>query len=347
MRHALVIGNSRYRHLTELKNPINDAGMIAKQLTWLGFDVIGASDASRRDMLAACTAFRERLLLAGDQAVAILYYAGHGVQAFGQNFLLPVDMTPDDAAWLEQAGLSLDWVLHGILQTRARQTRIAIIDACRNNPFAQQGQERTREALPQARGLAQALPPQETLIAFSTSPSQVALDGLGNYGPYAAALAEAMATPGVPVEGVFKQVRKRVHAATYGAQTPWEHSSLIDEFYFVADRSLQSASRGLSLSATLQDVIRQGIGSYDAQTANEIKQKGHLIHKLKAKDLTGQWAYYFILVEQNQEPAFMKALKSEESINLQDYGKIIASNYGEFPSTEVKDFLKRNYGFDI
>jgi hypothetical protein len=193
--------------------------------------------------------------------------------------------------------------------------------------------------------LAQTLSPPETLIAFSTSPGHVALDGLGDYGLYAAALAETMLTPGLPVEKLFRLVRGKVHAATLGAQVPWEHSSLIEEFCFVTDRPNMAASRGIPPAATMQAVIQKGLGQYDAGSADAIRQMGHLVHKLKAKDSTGRWAYYFVLVEPQKEEAFLKALKSDESIDLEDYGKVIASNYGEEPSQEVKNFLKERYGF--
>lgn len=346
MRYALVIGNARYHRLPELRNPGNDALMIGTQLKQLGFEVIYVQDASYRELLAACGMLRERLVMAGDRATAVVYYAGHGVQVSGQNFLLPVDMGPEDAGWLDRVSLSLDWVLHNTLQNHSRQTRIAIIDACRNNPFPQDDQNRARGAWSQSRGLAQTLPPPETLIAFSTSPGHVALDGLGSYGLYAAALAETMVSPSLPVERLFKLVRARVHEATSGAQIPWEHSSLIDEFCFVPGQLYSALNRGIQPAVTMQSVIQRGIVRNDYST-DDIKRKGHLIHKLKAKDSTGKWAYYFVLVEPHQEQAFLTALKSETTMNLEDYGKVIASNYGEEPRQEVKDFLKKHYGFQL
>lgn len=224
-RVALVIGNAAYTTVPALTNSANDAALMAATLGDLGFDVVTAPDADRDEMAAAIREFGKRLRAAGPEAVGLFYYAGHGVQANGTNYLIPVDAPIGNEADLETAAVSAQWVLSQMAYA-GNALNIVILDACRNNPFA--GGFRAL-----GRGLARMDAPSGALVAYAAAPGQTAADGSGANSPYTAALADAMRTPGLDLEDVFKRVRVAVESATGRAQTPWEESSLKGDFFFV------------------------------------------------------------------------------------------------------------------
>jgi uncharacterized caspase-like protein len=234
---ALVIGNGSYRN-GPLKNPVADAKAVTDSLRALGFDVLLRTDAGLADMLEAMRQFSVR---AADATVRLMFFAGHGLQSKGKNYLLPVDAdikSEDDVARVSaDVGELIDRlgrVQHGI--------NIVILDACRNNPFASGGEIVTADGrrlrtrgLP-SRGLAAIDAPAGTMVAFSTSPGGVALDNAKEENSlYTKHLIENMKTPGLPVELLFKQVRVSVARDTERRQVPWESSSLTGEFCFKAD----------------------------------------------------------------------------------------------------------------
>ena len=221
-RVALVIGNAAYKRAA-LANPVNDAKLMAERLKAQGFEVSASYDASQSGMKRAVQTFAASLRERGKDAVAFIFYAGHGVQVKGENYLIPVDEQIKSEADVDIDAVSLSSIMSMLENT---QTRLAIVvlDACRDNPFAF-----SRAA---QRGLALVPAPSGTLIAYSTSPGRTAPDGpAGTNSYYTAALVQALAEPGLKVEDAFKKVRVAVHAKTNGAQTPWEHSSLLGDFY--------------------------------------------------------------------------------------------------------------------
>ncbi len=224
-RVALVIGNAAYR-VDPLDNPVNDARLVASSLKQAGFDVALAENLDRRGLLGALRAFGERLT---DNSVAVLYYAGHGLQLRDRNYLIPVDAEIRSEDEIALAGIDIAFVLGRMSAARSR-VNIVILDACRNNPFAGKSQHT-------AQGLAQMDAPVGTLLAYATAPGKLAADGLGGVndknGLYAQQLARQVLTPGLPVEHVFKRVREAVVRASREAQVPWESSSLQGEFAFV------------------------------------------------------------------------------------------------------------------
>ncbi len=222
-RVALVIGNAAYPE-NPLKNPINDARAMASVLKQSGFHVIVRENATKQDMERAVGEFG-RALQPG--AVALFYYAGHGVQVNGRNYLIPVDASIESEHNVRLETLDIDLVLDQIA-SRGSDVNLVILDACRNNPFERRFRSRG------GGGLAQIDAPKGTLIAYATAPGKTALDGAGENGVYTARLVEAMKTPGLPVEEVFKRVRAEVSRETADAQTPWEASSLVGQFYFNA-----------------------------------------------------------------------------------------------------------------
>ena len=225
-RVALVIGNAAYATIPALTNPANDAALMAATLGDVGFEVVTAPDADRDEMAAAIREFGKRLRAAGPDAVGLFYYAGHGVQAGGINYLIPVDAPIGNEADLETAAVSAQWVLSQMAYA-GNALNIVILDACRNNPFA--GGFRSLES-----GLARMDAPSGALVAYAAGPGQTAADGKGANSPYTAALADAIRMPGLDLEDVFKRVRVAVESATDRAQTPWEESSLKGNFFFVS-----------------------------------------------------------------------------------------------------------------
>jgi uncharacterized caspase-like protein len=223
LRVALVIGNSEYSS-GPLPNPANDAKMISETLSNLGFEVVTRRNADQNTMKRAIQDFGARLEKAGPEAVGLFYYAGHGVQLNGRNYLIPTTAQIEREGDVEIEAVSADWVIEQMRYARNR-LNIVILDACRNNPF-------TRSMRSVDHGLATMDAPAGILIAYSTAPGAVAADGTGRNSPYTEALSQAMRNLHEPVEQVFKHVRVGVMGATSGKQVPWESSSLTGDFYF-------------------------------------------------------------------------------------------------------------------
>ena len=232
-RIALVVGNAAYAQISPLDNPGNDAGLVGGVLEEAGFEVTYLFDATQDELEAAVVRLGRDLRAAGPETVGLFYYAGHGVQSLGKNYMLPVDAVVSDAADLGLVGVEADVVLRQMSSARNR-TNIVILDACRNNPFAAlQGLDEP--------GLAEMKAAPGTFLSYATGPGDVALDGLGRHSPFSAALAEAMQTPGRAIEQVFKQVRIEVFEETRGLQTPWDTSLLKTDFVFFEDAQVAAA----------------------------------------------------------------------------------------------------------
>ncbi len=221
-RVALVIGNGAYE-VGPLKNPVNDARAVAQALGGVGFEVLKHENLTQNEMKRAIRAFGEKLR-AG--AVGLFYYAGHGVQVKGENYLIPLRAQIDGEAEVEYEAVSLGFVLAQMEDARNRMN-IVILDACRDNPFARSTRSGTR-------GLAVVSAPGEMLVAYATGPGSVANDGDGENGVYVQELLKHVRTPGLSVEDVFKRVRLGVMQATHGRQRPWETSSLVSDFQFAS-----------------------------------------------------------------------------------------------------------------
>ena len=222
-RIALVIGNSAYENMP-LANPVNDARLIAETLRELGFDVVEQIDADQKAMKIAIFDLGDRLEAAGKDAVGMFFYAGHGLQVGGQNYLVPIDAAITKERHVAIEAVSAEWVL-GQMKFAGNAMNFVVLDACRNNPL-------TRSFRSATRGLAQMDAVRGSLVAYSTSPGGVAVDGEGVNSPYSAALARELKTPGLSVEQAFKRVRIAVMALTDDEQVPWESSSLTGDFYF-------------------------------------------------------------------------------------------------------------------
>lgn len=219
-RTALVIGNGAYQE-SPLRNPANDAHDIAAKLRELGFQVIERLDANRQTMRQALRDFEQQLRQRG--GVGLFYYAGHGVQLKGQNYLIPIGGDILREFEIPDESVEADAVLRA-MEAAGNGFNIIILDACRNNPFVRSLG---------SRGLARMEGPAGAFIAYATAPGSISKDGTGRNSPYTQNLLAAMSVPGLSLEQVFKQVLVAVERETGGAQVPWVASSLRGEFYFV------------------------------------------------------------------------------------------------------------------
>ncbi|MCK5145220.1 caspase family protein [bacterium] len=222
-RLALVIGNARYSHGGSLRNPVNDARAMKVALELLGFTVLVHENCDQKAMKRAMDEFGK--LLEG-HAVGLFFYAGHGIQVNGHNYLVPVD-----ASLNNQNDVEYDCVRAGRLlakmESAGTQTNIVILDACRDNPF-----ERSWSRSARGKGLAFMDAPSGSLIAYATSPGTTAADGSGSNGVYTSAILQYIHTPGITIEELFKRVRRQVKQQSGDKQTPWESTSLEGNFYF-------------------------------------------------------------------------------------------------------------------
>lgn len=218
-RVALVIGNSDYPE-APLRNPANDARDMAQSLEALGFTVIHLENADKRAMVEAIRDFSKRAF----EGVALFYYAGHGLQVDGINYLVPLNTDIESEADVEFEAVSADFILAQMEQAEAF-LNVIILDACRNNPF-------TRSFRSDSRGLAFQAAPQGSIIAFATSPGSVAADGEGDNGLYTAELLKLLPSPGLSIEDLFKEVGRAVSQETGDEQRPWVSSDFYGDFSF-------------------------------------------------------------------------------------------------------------------
>lgn len=219
-RVALVVGNGAYSS-SPLRNPPNDARDIAAALRAVGFTVIERFDVGRTEMQRAIIEFGSALDR-GD--VALFYYAGHGIQIDGKNYLVPIDAALEREQHVPVETVDIDEVLARMAGARNR-LNIVVLDACRDNPFV-------RSFRSARRGLAQTLAPAGTFLAYATAPGDIAADGMGRNSPYTEALLTAMQLPGLEIEEVFKEARAQVRERTKERQIPWISSSVVGDFYF-------------------------------------------------------------------------------------------------------------------
>ena len=232
-RVALVIGNSDYKHTPRLENPRNDAADMAAVLAKLGFTVLEGRDLDKAAMDRKVRDFAQAL---SGAKVGVFFYAGHGLQVGGQNYLVPVDAELKRASAIDFEMVRVD-LMHRTME-RETSTNILIIDACRDNPLARNlARALGTRSSQMGHGLAPVESGEGTLIAFSTQPGNVALDGAGRNSPYAAALLKHIATPGDDLPTILINVRNDVMQATERRQVPWEHSALTAKFYFIPPRT--------------------------------------------------------------------------------------------------------------
>lgn len=248
--HALVIGNQRYAQ-KPLQNPVNDAELMGRTLHRLGYRVTRLNDLPQKGLYAAVRQFSEQLPTG---AVAVVYYAGHGLQLENRNYLLPIDAVASSPRAVAAGAYPVDSLLASLATSRSA-LNVVILDACRNNPFLPTGPTRYRDA--GGLGLRKVTAPTGTVIAYSTAPNQLAADGPSRRNSlFTATLAAAMLEPGLPIEVVLKKVAEAVRRDTLDDQHPWFESSLIDEFYFIPPKGVTQIARRPAGAASRQVATR-------------------------------------------------------------------------------------------
>lgn len=220
---ALVIGNAEYEDGNKLANPAHDATDLGAKLQSYGFKVVVATDCTNKEMDNKLKEFRKLL---DTHEVGLFFFAGHGMQIDGSNYLIATDTDMETETDAKHSSMSLDKVVDVMSKSNAT-TKIVVLDACRNDPW-----RRAWQRSHSMRGLASVYAPKGTIIGFATSPGEVASDGVGRNGTYTSALLQHIDAPDCSIEMMFKRVRNTVAAASAGKQTTWEHTSLSGEFYF-------------------------------------------------------------------------------------------------------------------
>ena len=244
-RVALLIGNGAYQNVPELKNPRNDSADLADALEAVGFEVFLHTDQTQGTMLDTLRGFRRK---ASRAEIAVVYFAGHGIEIDRQNYLIPVDAVLETDSDINFEAVPLDTMIFAA--SGASRLSMVIVDACRNNPFAASIQ-RTSSSRSIGRGLSAVEPTRNTLVAYAAKEGTTAADGAGRNSPYATALLAALKEPNLEVGLMMRRVRDEVLASTGGAQEPFVYGSLS------ADQIYLNETRGLSLVSPGSDASRQ------------------------------------------------------------------------------------------
>jgi Caspase domain/TPR repeat len=246
-RVALVIGNSTYQNISRLDNPVNDARLMAEALRGAGFTLVGGGAQIDLDKVRFDSAIQNLGNQIAGADVALFYYAGHGVQVRGSNYLVPVSANPTKEADVDFQMVDVALVLRQ-MEGSGTKLNFIILDACRNNPFGGRGLRAT------GGGLAQMNAPEGTLISYATQPGSVALDGVDGDSPYTKALAQTLRRPGLGVFDFFNEVGLAVKRSTGGSQQPWMSSSPINgKFYFVTATPSSNSSAITTAPPTISE----------------------------------------------------------------------------------------------
>jgi uncharacterized caspase-like protein len=340
-RVALVIGNSAYQAVPNLPNPVNDASDVANLFKAIGFDIVETRrDVAMSDLRRAVSDFSD---VAYDADIAVVYYAGHGLEVDGENYVVPVDARLTRGFDIDDEALSLDRILRAI--EPARRLRLVILDACRDNPFVNT-MRRSVASRSIGRGLARVEPTvSDTLIAFAAKAGSVALDGESRNSPFATALIKHLATPGLDIRLAFGRVRDDVMAATARRQEPFMYGSLGGTTISLVRTPTEltpsanpsagiseaaqawAATKDTSSATVLEAFISQYGGSYYVNIARE------RLEELKAKQPKTE------IVAKNEE------LKPDTSQNegrtLEDPAKVWAATQNTTSIAVLEDFIRQ------
>lgn len=277
-RVALVIGNSAYRNAPALPNTVNDARDMAVSLRRVGFEVVDGLDLDKRGMDAALTRFAR---LAQDADAVMFYFAGHGFQFNGENYLVPVEARVDDEVSVQYETTRLADVVTAL--NFAKGVKIMVLDACRNNPFVSQlAKRQATRGFSVGTGLAPVARAQGMVIAYATQANDVAADGAGRNSPFTAALVQEIQQPGLEVATLFRRVQKIVYDATGGRQTPELSLSLLGDFYINREetdadvwRRIRAGDDAAALKAFIQR-FPQSFFVIDARTRLDLLERRSL-----------------------------------------------------------------------
>lgn len=297
-KSALIIGNSKYKD-SPLANPVNDANDLSRVLEGFGFKVFKSVNATKTDIRKAIINYGD--YVNKNPGISLFYYAGHGIQDRGSNFIVPVDAKISRMWEIEDQCLNVNVVLR-MMETYKNPVNIIILDACRNNPY--KNQFRNIE-----NGLAS---PQYNLIgsiiAYSTAPGMVASDGDGRNGLYTKELIEVLKIPGLTIEEVFKQVRVRVSQKSNNEQIPWENSSLMGDYYFQND--------SLNVVKPKELAEPESLESFSNPIENEITYRRAHVQTEKLNTILS----LFEVFEKNKSDLTLSPLKAIPNVEIQDFG---------------------------
>jgi tetratricopeptide (TPR) repeat protein len=342
-RLALVIGNSNYQNGGVLKNPINDARSIASTLQSMGFEVMKYENVSQPQLKQAINAYGIKLK---EFEVGLFYYAGHGIQHKGSNYMIPVEADLQAAEQIEYDCVAADRVL-AYMESASTKVNIIIMDACRNNPF-----ERSWHRSVNGNGLAMMNAPTGSLIAYATAPGQVASDGESSNGLYTSALLKYLKDPGLNIEQVFKRVRTDVSEKSFGAQIPWETTSLTgSDFYFnntksqAVSNTTATASTAMAGNADSEKALAfysSATGKYDkklyAEAFDDYKKAIELNPLHIEAHLWGAHCLYALTKYQEALLAYNKVLELSPGEAQAYYYRGLCKYYTEQSSEAIADF---------
>ncbi|MBX9802496.1 MAG: caspase family protein [Caulobacteraceae bacterium] len=340
---ALLFGNTKYRIQSvfgPLRTPANDVETLGDEFKALGFETYVVHDADRAVMGTALAQFREVIAKLPKRASVYVHFAGHGMQRGGENYLVPVDASGVSEADVLFSCIRLSEVMDALCW-RDDQQKLIVLDACRSHhvPSTTRGE---------VAGLAGESPDRyervnETFVFYATPAGRMAADG-AQYGnsPFCLGIREALKTPGLPIAVLAAHATDFVYRMTDKVQRPWGTGNLCHLWPFVPDTDELAT---LVNSPVLAPNGNGGANAILDPADRYVAERGHLVHKLKAKDTTGRWAYYFVLVEPEKEAAFLASINGDGIIDIETYGSVVASSYGETPSEEVRAYLKERYGF--
>ena len=314
-RHALVIGNSAYQTVPALPNPANDARAITEFLKSAGFEVTSVHNLTLGDMRQAISQFADSIAGKGSEAVAAVYYAGHGLQVDGENFLVPIDANIVREADVPLQALRLADLMNALAAIPSK-SRIVMLDACRNNPFSEINKVT-------GRGLAIVDAPPGTIISYATSPGSEALDGDGANSPYTTAILAAAKEQGLPVEQAFKRVRFAVNRATNKAQLPWESSSLTSDFSFFPGPNETPPVTQASIRPTGAPGARTSTRSVDAWKRELMrKPPGEAYDIVIKEDSVEAYQAYLALFSTQPDGAKVRAIYDRRRVMIAWYAAV-------------------------
>jgi hypothetical protein len=279
-RVALVIGNSKYGAPARLSNPVNDARDMAESLKALGFETILHVDADKQHFLQALAEFERAAI---DAEIGLFFYAGHGIQMNGSNYLVPIDAQLQDEISVRFEFVAVDEVQRALERSAGAGVKILVLDACRNNPFTAQlarSLKASNRDIGVLRGLA---PPQKTrgtVVAYATQANDVAADGVDRNSPFTAALLESLREPGLEIGAMFRKVASRVYETTHGKQVPELSISLLSDVYLnrnETDTQVWARVRATNDPAAVRDFLARFPDSFyaaDARLRLDVLERG-------------------------------------------------------------------------
>ena len=323
-RIALVIGNSSYTAVTALPNPANDAKAMTNFLNSAGFQVVQAPDLTQSDMRRTIADFAKTVTDKGPDTVALVFYAGHGLQVDGENFLVPVDARIEREADVPLQAMRLNDLMNALSSVPSK-SRIVILDACRNNPFSAINKTA-------GRGLAIVDAPNGSIVSYSTAPGTEALDGDGQNSPYTTALMKIGHEPGLQIEQLLKRVRLDVSNTTARQQFPWESSSLTVEFSFFPAGSAQEratpASNSQPGAAAKARSETRSVEAWQKELKSKSAREAYEI-VVREDQVEGYQAYLALYPSQSTAPA-LRSLSERRQVMVAWYTAVTVNTVASY-----------------